>query len=144
MSSLQPYVTFHGVCREALLFYEHAFNGRITSLATFDESPVEFPPHTLDRVMHAEFVSAEVAFYASDGLDDSLPQGSGDVAFHVSFSHERRQTEVFAALCEMGQVVMPLDYTFWHVRFGMVTDKFGIRWMLSCPIADEKWRQDEA
>ncbi|MBV7299284.1 VOC family protein [Enterovibrio paralichthyis] len=143
MSTLQPHVTFHGVCREALAFYEQSLNGKTTKLATFDESPVEFPAHTLARVMHAEFISPEVTFYASDGLDDSLSQGSGDVAFHVTFGDERRQSEVFSALSEMGQVVMPLDYTFWKVRFGMVTDKYGIRWMLSCPAAEEDWKDED-
>lgn len=133
MIGLKPHVTFHGVCREALEFYSQALAGEVKGIATFNDSPVEFPEHLLNRVMHAEFISPEVCFYASDGLDDSLAQGSGDVAFHVSFGNERRQSEVFMALSEMGQIVMPLDYTFWKVRFGMVTDKYGIRWMLSCP-----------
>lgn len=133
MSTLQPHVTFHGVCRDALDFYSQALNGEVETIATFNDSPVEFPDHLLSRVMHAEFASPEVRFFASDGLDDSLAQGSGDVAFHVRFEDEKRQNEVFMALSEMGQIVMPLDYTFWKVRFGMVTDKYGIRWMLSCP-----------
>ncbi|WP_028025257.1 VOC family protein [Enterovibrio calviensis] len=132
MNMLQPHITFHGVCRDALLFYQTALGGKVNTVTTFNDSPVEFPSHILDRVMHAEFVSPEVRFLASDGLDDSLAQGSGDVAFHVSFSEERRQSEVFMALSDRGQVIMPLDYTFWGVKFGIVTDQFGIRWMLSC------------
>ncbi|MEI8611375.1 PhnB protein [Enterovibrio norvegicus] len=132
MSSLQPHITFHGMCRDALQFYTDALGGKIVTLSTFDESPVEFPSHFLNRVMHAEFVSPELSFLASDGLDDSLAQGSGDIAFHVSFTEQRRQDVIFSALSDQGQVIMPLDYTFWGVRFGMVTDKFGVRWMLSC------------
>ncbi|WP_394210095.1 VOC family protein [Enterovibrio calviensis] len=133
MSKLQPHITFHGVCRDALSFYEDAWSGKITTLTTFNDSPVEFPSHILSRIMHAEFVSPEIRFLASDGLDDSLAQGSGDVAFHVSFDDERRQSEVFLSLSEMGQIIMPLDYTFWDVRFGIIIDKYGVRWMLSCP-----------
>ncbi|MDD1794613.1 VOC family protein [Enterovibrio sp. ZSDZ42] len=136
MNMLQPHITFHGVCRDALLFYQTALGGKVNTVTTFNDSPVEFPSHILDRVMHAEFVSPEVSFLASDGLDDSLAQGSGDVAFHVSFSEERRQSEVFIALSDRGQVIMPLDYTFWGVKFGIVTDQFGIRWMLSCSAQD--------
>ncbi|MGF1766459.1 VOC family protein [Enterovibrio makurazakiensis] len=136
MNMLQPHITFHGVCRDALLFYQTALGGKVNTVTTFNDSPVEFPSHFLDRVMHAEFVSPEVSFLASDGLDDSLAQGSGDVAFHVSFSEERRQSEVFIALSDRGQVIMPLDYTFWGVKFGIVTDQFGIRWMLSCSAQD--------
>ncbi|AMG32055.1 VOC family protein [Grimontia hollisae] len=133
MIGLKPHVTFHGVCRNALDFYSQALAGEVKHIATYNDSPVEFPEHLLNRIMHAEFASPEVGFYASDGLDDSLAQGSGDVAFHVGFDNEKRQSEVFMALSELGQIVMPLDYTFWNVRFGMVTDKYGIRWMLSCP-----------
>ncbi|MDD1783722.1 VOC family protein [Enterovibrio sp. ZSDZ35] len=134
MSQLQPHITFHGLCREALDFYKQALDGEVLTLQTFNDSPVEFQQHVLDRVMHAEFVSPEVSFFASDGLDGSLAQGSGDVALHVSFDDEKRQSHVFSALADQGQVVMPLDYTFWNVRFGILTDKFGIRWMLSCSV----------
>ncbi|PKF50800.1 VOC family protein [Enterovibrio nigricans] len=134
MSQLQPHITFHGLCREALDFYKRALNGDVAMLQTFNDSPVEFQQHILDRVMHAEFVSAEVSFFASDGLDGSLAQGSGDVALYVRFDDEKRQSQVFSALSDQGVVVMPLDYTFWNVRFGILTDRFGIRWMLSCPM----------
>ncbi|WP_232313237.1 VOC family protein [Enterovibrio coralii] len=67
MSKLQPHITFHGLCREALSFYKQAFDGEIVTLQTFNDSPVEFQQHILDRVMHAEFVSREVSFLASDG-----------------------------------------------------------------------------
>jgi PhnB protein len=39
---------------------------------------------------------------------------------------------IFAALAEKGQVGMPLQETFWALRFGMLVDQFGIPWMINC------------
>jgi len=44
---------------------------------------------------------------------------------------EDEANEVFAALADGGQVVMPLAKTFWSPRFGMVTDRFGLGWMIT-------------
>jgi PhnB protein len=39
---------------------------------------------------------------------------------------------IFNALADGGKVGMPLQQTFWAARFGMVTDRFGIPWMINC------------
>ncbi|RXJ74922.1 VOC family protein [Veronia nyctiphanis] len=134
MAAMKPHITFHGLCHEALSFYQKVWEGDINNLSTFDESPVEFPSHLLGKVMYAEFDAEEISFLASDGVEETLSHGSGDIAIHVSFSEQKRQTAIFAALSDAGDVYMPLDNTFWNVRYGIVTDKFGIRWMLSCPL----------
>ncbi|MFD2180405.1 VOC family protein [Veronia pacifica] len=133
MAAMKPHITFHGLCREALTFYREIWCGDINQLSTYDESPVEFPSHLSGRVMYAEFDCQEISFLASDGVKDSLPQGSGDLAIHVLFSNKKRQSDVFSGLSKEGHIYMPLDDTFWQMRYGIVTDKYGIRWMLSCP-----------
>jgi PhnB protein len=44
---------------------------------------------------------------------------------------EAEAVRVFAALAEGGQVQMPLTKTFWSPRFGMLSDRFGVGWMVS-------------
>ena len=39
---------------------------------------------------------------------------------------------VFDALSAGGTVVMPFEKTFWADGFGMLTDKFGVPWMVNC------------
>jgi PhnB protein len=39
---------------------------------------------------------------------------------------------VFNALAEGGKITMPYQKTFWAAGFGMVTDRFGIPWMVNC------------
>ncbi|MES1164092.1 MAG: VOC family protein, partial [Rhizobacter sp.] len=37
---------------------------------------------------------------------------------------------LFAALAEGGAVTMPLTKTFFAPKFGMLTDRFGMSWMV--------------
>ena len=59
-------------------------------------------------------------FRALDGLSLSIAPAEVSVA-------ER----LFAALADGGQVEMPLSKTFWSPCFGMVTDRFGVAWMVT-------------
>jgi len=56
----------------------------------------------------------------------------GNIAMSLDFSDLDEQEKVFAALAEGGSIMMPLEDTFWGAKFGMLTDKFGIEWMLNC------------
>ncbi len=63
--------------------------------------------------------------------------GSGSVALAINFCDPEEQDKVFDALCQGGQIIMPLSEMFWSARFGQVVDKYGIRWMLNCPLTGE-------
>ena len=39
---------------------------------------------------------------------------------------------IFQTLAEKGAVQMPIQETFWAVRFGMLVDQFGTPWMINC------------
>lgn len=51
----------------------------------------------------------------------------------VNFSGEEEAKRAFAALAEGGRVDMPGGPTFWSPYFGMVTERFGVQWMLTVP-----------
>lgn len=65
---------------------------------------------------------------ASDGCQE----GSSFSGFSLSLAvpTEAEADHAFAALADGGEVKMPLNKTFWSPRFGMVTDRFGINWMV--------------
>ncbi|GGX54446.1 VOC family protein [Saccharospirillum salsuginis] len=131
MNNLMPYLFFNGQCKAALDFYAHAMGGEITALSTFAEMPGETPPGTEDRIMHATFKAGDIAFMASDSMPDQDIPRSGPVALSLDFTDADEQAAVFHELAEGGEITMALQDTFWGARFGMVTDKFGIQWMLS-------------
>ena len=131
MNNLMPYLFFNGQCKDALEFYAQAMGGEITSMQTFGEAPGEVPAGAENRIMHADFKAGDVSFMASDGMPGQDIPRSGPVALSLDFSDADEQATVFHELAEGGEITMALQDTFWGSRFGMVTDKFGIQWMLS-------------
>ncbi len=84
-----------------------------------------------DKVMHTSLHVGDIDLMGSDGMPGTFvtPQG-----YHVSVQlDEPEEAErVFAALAEGGEIKMPLEQSFWARRFGMLTDRFGISWMVNC------------
>ncbi len=132
MKALQPYLMFDGNCREAMEFYQGALGGELF-YAPYSEGPDEMPALGGERMMHARLAAGKVVLMASD-----VPEGQELVRgkdFSLSIECESREEEerLFAALAEDGSVVMPLQDTFWGSHFGIVEDRFGVRWQLDLP-----------
>lgn len=139
---LVPYLNFAGNCKEALGLYSDALNGKIEYHMLYSEQQdicKNLPANWHNKIMHAVFRAGEIFFMASDimegdngscGVNKLVPEGS-PVALSLNFDDENKQTEVFNKLAHGGNIIMPLQDTFWGARFGMLTDKFGIRWMFN-------------
>jgi PhnB protein len=130
MNSMNVYLQFAGTCEDALNFYKHALGGEIVSLKRFDKAPAEMSFVKAEHIMHAEFKADGVYFMASDGLEQR-PEGESNISLNINMTDTNVQTQIFNKLSEGGTITMPLQDTFWGARFGMFTDKFGIKWMLS-------------
>ncbi len=131
MKQLNVYLAFPGTCEEALNFYKTCFGGEITSMQRFGDSPVESSEEHKQKIMHAEFKADGMYFMASDGMPGQ-PVPSGEmVTLSINLTDGAEQERIFNCLAEGGKVTMPLGGTFWGAVFGMVTDKFGIPWMLN-------------
>ncbi|WP_236622160.1 YciI family protein [Novipirellula maiorica] len=138
-SEVQPYLFFGGRCDEALAFYEQAIGATVLMKMRFSESPDPLPegmlePGLEEKVMHASFQVGKMTLMASDGCGEA----TAHQGFRLALSVENQSVcdRVFAALADGGNVDMPLDKTFWSPRFGMLTDKFGIGWMVMVPGAE--------
>jgi PhnB protein len=129
---LEPYIFFYGRCEEALNFYKDVFNGEITGLTRIQGSPMEAhaKPDEMNNVMHATFKAGDFTFMASDGRP-STNEGEGNISLSLATSDEAEAKRVFAKLCEGGNVSTPFEEVFWGGKFGSVTDKFGVEWMVS-------------
>jgi PhnB protein len=128
-----PYVFFNGNCREAIQFYEKVLGGKVQGLMTYGDSPMgkDMPPEQKDKIIHARMNVGNSVLMASDETPDrhTAPQG---FSLSVSVKDAGEAERVFAALAEGGSIQMPIAQTFWSVRFGMLTDQFGMRWMVNC------------
>lgn len=133
---VQPYIFFGGRCDEALEFYKEAIGAKVDFLMRYKESPQPMPPNMLapgyeNKVMHTTFRVGDSILMGSDGCGEKLNFAGFNLALSVATEDEARRA--FTALSEDGQVKMPMTKTFWSPCFGMLTDKFGMNWMVSVP-----------
>ncbi len=134
---IQPYLFFDGRCEEALDFYRRAVGADVEMLMRYRESPDPpppgmVPPGSEDKVMHASLRIGDTVVMASDGCNAGRPSFQG-FSLSLSVGDEAEADRVFAALSDGGQVQMPLGTTFFSPRFGMLTDRFGVGWMVIVP-----------
>ena len=131
--SIQPYLFFEGRCDEAIAFYQKAASAEVQMLMRFRDAPAEAqqnsPPGNADKVMHASLRIGRSVVMMSDGRCGGSPAFSG-FALSLTVTDVAEAQRVFAALAEGGQVGMPLAKTFFSPQFGMLTDRFGVMWMV--------------
>ena len=136
MRAIQPYLFFNGNCRQAMSFYAEALRGTL-NLNTAAEVPGA-PPLNGDLILHARLSAGDAVLMASDWMaTDPFPEGR---SFSLCIECESReeQSRLFDALSRGGNVTMPLGDTFWGAHFGMLVDKFGVRWMLNLETTPSK------
>jgi PhnB protein len=129
--SISAYLFFKGNCAEAMKFYEKATGGKIDMIMPFAGTPAE--EHTSaewkDKIMHASMKIGDTWLMASDGTPD-FKEDFGGFSVAIELKTPAEAERVFKALSEGGNVRMPMAETFWAHRFGMLTDKFGVPWMV--------------
>jgi PhnB protein len=131
---IESYLFFDGNCEEALQFYAQCLGGRAVTLMRFEGSPMEkeLPPGYGRKIMHATFESEGARFMASDGMPGTpAPQYGGFAMSLYVPNDEDKAQRMFDALAAGGQVTMPFAPPFWGGHFGMLTDRFGVPWMVS-------------
>jgi PhnB protein len=136
MSAINPYLNFPGTTEEAFNFYKSVFGGEFTSVQRFKDTPESgrVPASELDKIMHIALpIGKGNILMATDALESMGHKLTSGNNFHISIStdSEEEAKKVFKALSEGGTVTIPLDKMFWGAYFGMLTDKFGVQWMVS-------------
>ncbi len=130
---VQAYLNFDGRCEEALTFYKESIGAEVSGLMRWKESPdaeMKAPAGYEEKIMHAMFKIGSTTLMADDGMGPGKIEYKGfTLAIEVADDAEAKR--VFTALGEGGSVQMALAKTFWTSSFGMLTDKFGVPWMVN-------------
>ena len=131
---INPYLLFTGQCEEAFKFYEKLLGGKIGFMQTYADSPGadQVPPEWRGKIMHARMTTPGGVLMGSDPPPDRQAKQQG---FSVSLSVDRVEEaeRIHKAMAEGAvAVTMPIQETFWAKRFAMLTDRFGIPWMVNC------------
>jgi PhnB protein len=131
---IQPYLFFDGQAEEALTFYERALGATVEAKMRYAECPdpvpaEHLPPGGAQKLLHARLHVGDAALMMSDGV---APGAGGFRGFSLTLQYaaERDARRAFDALADGGQVLMPMDRTFFSPCYGMLVDRFGVQWMV--------------
>jgi PhnB protein len=126
---LNTYVNFAGTCAEAFRYYEKHLGGKIGMMTTHGQAPDQsrVKPEWKDAVLHARISLGGTELMAADILD-AQPMRSAYLTLGVDSDIDAER--IFTSLADGGQVLMPMEETFFASRFGQVRDRFGINWMI--------------
>lgn len=138
MTTVNIYLTFNGNCEEAFNFYKSIFGGEFPYVGKFKDMPAEggkpVPKEDAEKIMHISLpISKETMLMGSDTGGEWASNYSKGNNFSISISTDSKENadKFFQGLSTGGQTTMPMEKTFWGDYFGMLTDKFGINWMIS-------------
>lgn len=124
-----------GNAKEAIQFYEKALDAQVVMVQTFGEMPANpdfpLPDSARDRISHALLKVGETDLMFSDTFPGQPVQSSNQVQICIMTDQAEQAKRIYEALREGGQVVMPLQETFWSPAYGIVADKFGVNWNIS-------------
>ncbi|WP_159566499.1 VOC family protein [Budvicia diplopodorum] len=135
---LQPYLFFDGNCEEALEFYQRSIGAKVTMMMRYKESPDKssdpVPAEWQNKIMHANVVIGDSQFMASDGQCDYSHPGFHGFSLSLNIQDKAEAERLFNSLASGGKINMPFQRTFWSKGFGMLTDRYGIGWMVMSEI----------
>ncbi|MGW8369270.1 MAG: VOC family protein [Gammaproteobacteria bacterium] len=131
---LDPYIAFDGNCREAFEFYTKVLGAENEGLMTWAEGPHadDMPDDYRDKIMHGSIIVDGERIMGCDPPPGNTYEGIKGINQMISVDTPAEAERIFADLSEGGEITMPMDETFWALRFGMLVDRFGVPWMVNC------------
>jgi PhnB protein len=131
--TMNPYLSFKGDCEAAFKFYEQHLGGEMGPIFRYGGTPLSgsVPEDWPDKIMHGSVTIGGQTLQAADvaPLQYESPQG---FSLTLQIKSAADAERMFEALASGGQVRLALEKTFWAERFGMVTDRFGVPWIVNC------------
>lgn len=134
MKAVNITLVFDGQTEAAFTFYKSIFGDEFSNVTRMKDMPGPTPlsAEESEKILHMAYPVGNSVLMGMD-----MPKGRGTVNMGNNFmvtldtSSEDETTQAFNGLAEGGFVMMPVAHQPWGAFFGMLTDKFGIQWMLS-------------
>ena len=133
--NINPYLTFGGNCHEAMTFYHSIFGGELV-IQKVGETPLadKIPSQMHQKVLHSTLISGNMTIMASDMVANKGLIVGNHMCISMMCENEEQIRSFYEKLAESGSRDHELEFSFWGALFGDLTDKYGIRWMLSFPL----------
>ena len=135
-TALTPYLNFNGNAAEAMKFYHSVLGGELR-MQTFDEAKMAQSPAEKNLIVHATMKSGAMTIMDRDTHPSMKVSFGNNAHLSISGGDGTKLTEIFNSLTKGGTVDMPLAKQFWGDTFGMVTDRFGVHWMVNISAQSE-------
>lgn len=130
-SRLSPYLSFRDNAREAMEFYKTVFGGKL-EVTTFKELHASDDPSEDDLLMHSVLAADNgIVVMAADTPKRMELNSGNNVSLSLSGDNEEELRGYWDKLVEGADVTMPLEKAQWGDTFGMLTDRFGVHWMVN-------------
>ncbi|MFE4423013.1 VOC family protein [Streptomyces sp. NPDC056817] len=125
------HLNFRGQAREALAFYQSVFGGRSVAVTYKDAGAVQNESEA-DWVMWGEVAGGNGFHVMAYDVPSHLPWDQGKNPFFVSVRGDDADeiSALWDKLAQGSTVVRSLDRAQWAALYGMLTDRFGVTWVL--------------
>ncbi|MFT0632806.1 VOC family protein [Pseudomonas sihuiensis] len=136
---MHAYLMFDGQCEAAFNRYAEVFGGKL-EMMRYADSPedMEVPGEYQQRVMHVCLTVGDQLLMASDNLPQYPYEGIKGCSVSLQVDNVPEAERLYEALSAGGSVQMELQATFWATRFAMLTDRFGVSWMINCMVDSQQ------
>ena len=135
---MNAYLNFQGECEAAFALYERCLGAQRGPIFRYGGTPAagQVPPDWQDKIMHGSVTIAGQTLMAAD-VTPARYEAPVGFSLSLQVANAADAERIFADLSSGGNVVMPLEKTFWAERFGMLVDRFGVPWMINCEAAEQ-------
>ncbi|WP_411816286.1 VOC family protein [Hyphococcus sp. DH-69] len=125
------YLNFDGNCKEAMTFYHETLGGDLEVMLPFAGSEAEphVPDDMKDNILHASLVVGETKIMASDASPDHYQRARG-TSICLNLDDPEEAKRLYFTLSQDGEIIMPLEPTFFAKAFASFHDRFGVLWMI--------------
>ena len=135
LKDVSPYFVFDGNAAEAIEFYSNVFHTKILDVTYFRDMPADpdFPmtDDVKDLVLNGSIeLPNGGTFMFSDNMPGMPFTIGNQITTAIIFDHVEDTRATYEKLSADGQIVMPLQETYWSPLYGNPTDKFGNQWQL--------------
>ncbi|UKA56993.1 VOC family protein [Arthrobacter sp. FW306-2-2C-D06B] len=130
-TNLNPYISFRDNAKEAMTFYQSVFGGELTQ-STFAEFHASEDPAESDKIMHSALKTDNGLLLMAADTPNSMDYSPGNnISVSLSGDDEAELRGYWDGLVDGGTVTVPMEKAPWGDIFGMLTDKFGIAWLVN-------------
>ena len=135
MATINPYLNFAGNTEEAFAFYKSVFGGEFLAVQRFGDLPGAdgMPIQERDKIMHIALPIGRNTLMATDMLESmgQRLQAGNNLSVSVEATSDDEARKIFNRLSSGGAISTPFEKMVWGAYFGMLTDKFGVQWMVN-------------